>query len=222
VSSFRRIISSRANAARSTGPTSPSGKLRSSQNARRHNCRSKTLFIPEADAQLQFDQLRNTHLSRFQPRTPAETALVQQMVEARWRLRCVLLDQARIHTAFFASRPPGIPADDYLDLLRVPGYTALLDHEYTQEMRFHRALRHLVKERRKSSCPTIPPINIPANEPTLPFPYAEPVPQTSPDVAPKAKIPTNEATLRFPYTKPAAPRSARCRFGWTPHPPRAG
>ena len=48
MSSFRRIISSRANGALSAGPKTDAGKRRSSQNARRHGCRSRTFLCPKA------------------------------------------------------------------------------------------------------------------------------------------------------------------------------
>jgi hypothetical protein len=177
VSSFRRKISSRADGALSASPKTDAGKRRSSQNARRHGCRSRTFLAPEGYLRPEFDQLQIDYTSALTPLTPREHFYVRQMVEARWRLRCVREMQGRMHDAFFASRPPGSFGDDpvfgpaaaSLEILSLRGYSTLLDHEFTQQSAISRALRNLQKERRKPAA--LPNIEKPANEPTLGFPY---------------------------------------------------
>jgi hypothetical protein len=85
MSSKRRIISSRANGAKSHGPSTPEGKLRSSQNAFRHglladcvvlNCESREAFL----------HLLQVHEDRFQPADGVEFGMIEEMVAAKWRI----------------------------------------------------------------------------------------------------------------------------------------
>jgi hypothetical protein len=177
VSSFRRIISSRANGALSRGPKTAAGKRRSSQNVRRHGCRSRTFLAPEGDLRPAFDQLQTNYISRHQPRTPREHFYVRQMVEAHWRLRCVYELQDRVHDAFFASHPLASLGDDpfsrsinaHIAIVRLPGYVPLWRHEMLQESAISRAFFNLLKEQ----CKPAAPLNIQktTNEPSLDFPY---------------------------------------------------
>jgi hypothetical protein len=177
VSSFRRIISSRANGALSHGPKTAAGKRRSSQNARRHGCRSRTFLAPEGDLRPAFDQLQICLISSHEPRTPQEHFYVRQMVEAQWRLRCLYEMQGRMHRAFFASHPPGSfgddpvfgPADAYGEILSLPGYRTLLNHELAQRSIYHRAFNKLLNPPRKLAA--LLNIEKTTNEPTLGFPY---------------------------------------------------
>ena len=103
--SFRRLISSRANAKRSTGPRTVAGKRRSSQNALRHGCRSGNLVIPDDQSRRDLDNLLQSYLSCFKPRNPAERACIDQMAAAKWRQRCLLATENRMLTEAIASQP---------------------------------------------------------------------------------------------------------------------
>ena len=182
MSSFRRIISSRANGALSAGPKTDAGKRRSSQNARRHGCRSRTFLAPEGDLRPEFDQLQINYISRHKPRTPREHFYVRKMVEAHWRLRCVREMQGRVHDAFFASHPLASFGDDpfsaalnaNIEILRLPGYLPLWKHGFVQRSAISRASLNLLKEQ----CKPAVPINTTTttNEPTLDFPYTTATP----------------------------------------------
>jgi hypothetical protein len=186
VSSFRRIISSRANGALSHGPKTTAGKRRSSQNARRHGCRSRTFLVPEGDLRPAFDQLQTYLISSLEPRTPREHFYVRKMIEAHWRLRCVSEMQGRIHDAFFASHPLASFGDDpfsrsinaHIAIVQLPGYLPLWRHEMIQGSALSRAHSNLLKEQ----CKPAAPLNIEksTNEPTLGFLYtnAKPSKQT--------------------------------------------
>ena len=197
MSSFRRKISSRANAALSTGPRTPAGKRRSSQNALRHGCRSRRLVIPDPEARQDFDNLLQHYLSRVQPRNPLERASVDQMVAAQWRMCSLRAIETRMLAEAVASQPPGLQdqdaltrtADAFLSLLRVPGFAVLSRYETTQDLNFYRALRNLLDQRRR------PPADGKRDG--------------------ENKICTNKATLGFPYAPgaPAKPSSTQL-----PHP----
>src|SRR5579863_8358383 len=79
---------SRLNGAKSKGPITPEGKIRSSQNSLRHGLCSKEVVLPHEDRNL-FDQQRASYMERFQPAGQPEADLVETMVSARWRLNRV-------------------------------------------------------------------------------------------------------------------------------------
>jgi hypothetical protein len=102
------------------------------------------------------------------------------MVEAHWRLRCVLEMQDRIHDAFFASHPlASFGVNAHIAIVQLPGYLPLWRHEMIQGSAICRALCNLAKEQ----CKPAAPLNIEktTNEPTLDFPYttAKPTNQDS-------------------------------------------
>ncbi len=83
----------RANASHSTGPRTEAGKLRSSLNALRHGLTARSAVLPSEDPaayQQHCRQLQN----EYQPDTPTETLLVQQLADTSWRLNRVPLLEA--------------------------------------------------------------------------------------------------------------------------------
>jgi len=75
----------RQNASHSTGPRTEAGKAVSSRNRLAHGLCSSSLII-RGETQEEFDDLQlQTHIT-FDPQTDEETLLVDQMVEALWRL----------------------------------------------------------------------------------------------------------------------------------------
>jgi len=84
----KQLAAARTNGAKSHGPTSPEGKARSAQNARKHGLASPNscVLIDGEDEDL-FQQTCHHFLQRFQPADPVEAALVLEMVQADWRLR---------------------------------------------------------------------------------------------------------------------------------------
>src|ERR1700679_2469880 len=88
MSSDRRKKSSRANGAKSHGPSSPEGKLRSSRNALQHGLLANCLLVTGESAEY-FEILKKNHIRRFQPADGVELALVEEMCAAYWRLHRV-------------------------------------------------------------------------------------------------------------------------------------
>jgi hypothetical protein len=68
-----------------TGPRTTEGKAASSMNAMSHGLTSGKVVLPGEDSD-QFQLLRRSLLEEHQPATPTETLLVEEMVQARWRL----------------------------------------------------------------------------------------------------------------------------------------
>jgi hypothetical protein len=202
MSSFRRLISSRANAARSTGPRTPEGKQRSSQNARRHGCRSRQFVIPQNEQRQEFECLLHSYHASLKPRNQLESACIAQMAASTWRLRTLRnLETSLMNDALDAQSPQLKKADPLarttaalLGLLDVPRYRALSRYETHESLSFHRALRKFLRLRKRASICT--------NEATLSFPYAD-------RIRPKCRAPQSRRSARpaadpDPGTSPTA------------------
>jgi len=79
-----RTATNRANAAKSTGPITPEGKLKSSQNATKHGLLARSIVL-EGEVLERFTALLDSLIDLFQPGTCVESALVENMAVARWR-----------------------------------------------------------------------------------------------------------------------------------------
>jgi len=81
----QRATTNRENAAKSTGPRTPEGKAASSKNRLAHGlCSSSLILYGENEAD--FLELRQQIHTTFDPATPEETLLADQLVAATWRL----------------------------------------------------------------------------------------------------------------------------------------
>ena len=86
MSTLRQIESARINGAKSNGPLTPEGKLRSSQNAIKHGLLAKTIVLRHENREL-FDEILQDFIEEFQPESRREWCLVEELVSAKWRLR---------------------------------------------------------------------------------------------------------------------------------------
>jgi hypothetical protein len=84
-SSHRKIASSRANGAKSSGPASELGKQVSALNALTHGLTAHTVVLFNESHDEYQTQLRD-YLNHFLPQTKPETDLVHQLAAAHWRL----------------------------------------------------------------------------------------------------------------------------------------
>jgi hypothetical protein len=84
---------------RATGPRTAAGKQRSSQNALTHGLTSSSPVLASED-QAAYDTHRRGFFDEYQPTTPTETQLTQELAETAWRinripsLEAALLDRA--------------------------------------------------------------------------------------------------------------------------------
>jgi hypothetical protein len=90
-----RVRANRANALLSTGPRTDSGKQRSSINALRHGLTAASAVLPSED-QAAFDAHRRGFFDEYQPATPTETQLVQELADTSWRLNRIPLLEAAL------------------------------------------------------------------------------------------------------------------------------
>ena len=77
---------SRANGAKSTGPASPEGKARSSQNSLKSGLYAKSQIVRGEDP-AELEALLQSYRERFHPTTPEVSALIDTLVSSEWLLR---------------------------------------------------------------------------------------------------------------------------------------
>jgi hypothetical protein len=106
VTSERQKAANRANALHSTGPKTLEGKAAVRFNAFRHGLLAQDVVLPGEDADA-FEHLWNQVRANLSPMGPIEEFLVDQVVNAMWRLRRL----ARAETALFHSRVQGLKAE---------------------------------------------------------------------------------------------------------------
>ena len=81
-----KLDANRANAQKSTGPTTPEGKTNSSRNSFKHGLYSKQLVVGAEEA-AELDALKAKLRAEHQPATETEEILVNELAEQFWRLR---------------------------------------------------------------------------------------------------------------------------------------
>lgn len=87
-----QLIANQTNASLSTGPVTPEGKARASQNATTLGLFSASAFVRPDEQQI-YEQFRADWSARLVPGCPVEEALVAELVQSAWRLRrCALLE----------------------------------------------------------------------------------------------------------------------------------
>src|SRR6185369_496940 len=92
MSSRQKRKQARRNGALAAGTKSPEGIRKSSMNALSHGITSKALVLTN-ESQASYDKLRLEYVNRFQPQDGVEMDLVDDMVNARWRLRRIAIMQ---------------------------------------------------------------------------------------------------------------------------------
>ena len=160
---------SRANGAKSHGPTTVEGRKRSSMNALKHGLSSTTQVVLNNEPREEFDQLRQGYFDRFQPADPVELDLVEQMVAASWRLRRVwpteteAIQDAMVEATPYLERKLGeVPETHrtYFAMLKLMnnGFGVNLGrYESRQSRLYRRAFQDLIKLRQLKP-PASPPI----------------------------------------------------------------
>ncbi len=97
------IAANRSNAKKCTGPKTREGKFKTSLNAFKHGLYSKNFIIKTEDAAV-FEDFSKSFIDEFQPSTPSELELLQQLISVAWRRhRVAELIQLRIDKAIDAT-----------------------------------------------------------------------------------------------------------------------
>jgi hypothetical protein len=113
----------------STGPTTPEGKARSSQNARKHGL-TAAQFVIAAEDREEFEEFVAELEAEIRPEGSLQQILFDQLAASAWNLRRIRVMEAEI-TAQAAS---------YVDILNNPELTAKLDRLARHNTRIERTL----------------------------------------------------------------------------------
>ncbi|HNS19499.1 MAG TPA: hypothetical protein PKH24_03325 [Sedimentisphaerales bacterium] len=106
MASVAQIQANRSNAQKSTGPRTPEGKERASQNAIKHGLLAREAVIQGEDPQ-EFALYREEMLQELSPAGAVEAMLAERVVGLSWRLRRA----ERLQNAAFAALDEGEPTD---------------------------------------------------------------------------------------------------------------
>jgi len=97
--SEKQLAANRANAARSTGPTSPEGKARSSRNSRKHGFASASFTVVRLEDVNEVAHLRADLIACYQPVNSQELFALERMAIAQQQI----LRAARLESGLFTS-----------------------------------------------------------------------------------------------------------------------
>jgi hypothetical protein len=104
-------FTARQNGAKSHGPVTNEGKIRSAQNARKHGLFGAIRLQPPEDQEA-YSELLEAYLAEYQPRNIFEHRCVREMVDAEWRLASVRKTLAILEATHAAEAPPNLtPAE---------------------------------------------------------------------------------------------------------------
>jgi len=82
----KQLAANRRNATKSTGPRTDDGKARSSMNALKTGIDARSQLI-RGETQTALSELTAEYYSRFQPATPEQRLLVDNLIDCEWLLR---------------------------------------------------------------------------------------------------------------------------------------
>ncbi len=216
---------SRANGAKSKGPKTAEGRQKSSRNAIKHGFTAVSTILTDWESSEEFFACLESYSEKYQPGSPIESDLVDNMFAARWRAeRVMAAENALINTEFGRQRRRQ-PESDHPAHLIADVFTALADNSkaYTlvtrylsQLNRYHQQcfliLRVLRHERMANV--TQPAALQPAKPdlPAPPSPVPGPEPQTQPVQivpAPPAQTPAACVRKKIWRNEPGAGLSSR-------------
>jgi hypothetical protein len=154
MTSLRQIDANRRNAIKSTGPTTPEGKERSSRNAVRHGLTAETV-IAMLECSDDYEAFEAAIISDYDGETAVERQLVLRLASVLWRLRratsieTAIFDSASENARLLvgakstsAADPKTRMADSYLQLSAMPGLP--LDRVNRYESTLWRQARQLI------------------------------------------------------------------------------
>jgi len=111
-----KSATSRANGAKSHGPKTAEGREKSSQNSLNHGFTAKKTVLLACENPAQFQEMLGDYAATYQPGSPVEEGLVNEMVACRWRMqRLRMIETALMDSEMQRELPEAENPDD-------PGY----------------------------------------------------------------------------------------------------
>ena len=146
-----QIAANQANAKLSCGPKTEAGKAKSSLNAVSTGLTGRTVLLPSDDAKAYSDHMANFFV-RFDPQTPEEEEIIQELAQTKWRLNRVPQleeDLYALGSVTFADLFEEQPEEIRPGLIRAHTfltYGKRFDNLYLQESRLTRRYQNLMKQ----------------------------------------------------------------------------
>ena len=184
--SERQQKASRANGAKSRGPTTAAGKARSSCNSVVHGLLASTIVLEEEN-RATFEQMQAEITAEFAPATPFESTLVCVMLAARWRsFRILGMECAELDFAIRTTPPNGLDTSTRGSrVMHQQGGGVseglLRRYEAHYERLHNRAFNMLVKYRQLSGTIFAPRPTDDDDQPSPPPPPPTPAPEPQPE-----------------------------------------
>lgn len=183
----KQLAANRANALKSTGPRSASGKARSARNAKTHGLFQPIANLTGRDLN-RFNRLSRAYRNHYRPSDDVETDIVGQMIQARWRY---LLSQ-KLLAGFFDQKVDDCPVTNReinRSLARAiihdvnNAYGKIQRTESSALRAYDRALLNLSNYRENKNVETNPFPSLPKTRAVNDIPY-EPAPRDEPICVP--------------------------------------
>jgi hypothetical protein len=195
---LNKAESARINGAKSTGATSPEGKLRAANGNLKHGAYSSRVIMDGEDPEL-YNVLRSYTLDIFKPQDAVEAEIVDVLINTRWRLRRMeAAETDSLNAAVLLNKPYVEARFESIDVaheraLAIQSDSAHIERNTRVEERLHRIyeknLQMLNNYRRKAgrSTTTIATESLQPDKPQpCPAPPAEAPVLTDPPNSPPA------------------------------------
>lgn len=146
-----QYAANRLNAAKSSGPSTPKGKVRSSLNALRHGLTARVVVLPTEDLEV-YQTFSKEIVDSLDPQTPVERQFAQTVADNQWRINRIRTiedgmlaeghfaaigdfdaEHPGIHSAFTAARAFQAHSQDFVNLS-------------IYEQRLHRSMRDALRQ----------------------------------------------------------------------------
>jgi hypothetical protein len=181
-----KSATSRANGAKSHGPTTAEGKEISSRNSLNHGFTAKKTVVLACENPEQFQEMLGYYADTYRPGSPVEKDLVAEMVAARWRMqRLRMIETALIDSEMQRELPESeTPADPGFQIAFA--FRRLVDESHAislasrYESRLHRI--HERSHRTLRELQNNPSVSAGAPEPMSPAPVQPEPPPPAPVV----------------------------------------
>ena len=197
-----RITANRANAQNSTGPRTPEGKARVSQNAQTHGLRSRYAVLLMENHHEYHALLKDLH-SEWQPATVTEQDLVEQMAVNKWKIARyeaaesqACMGSATIHLAVRKIEGKSIDPASRVEAAaerRIAGFSQLiarLERSYFRALQFLLRLQDLRRKRQQLQPGALDTATSPRRRPSAT--------QPSRDAGPASPTPVSMAPSNHP------------------------
>jgi hypothetical protein len=196
-----QIEASKRNGAKSKGPVTSEGRVRSSQNAIRHGLTSHKIVVIDGESKEEWEMFQREFFLKFQPRDFVEESIVMELAVCQWRLERIWRMQVAVLDQGIADELPVIE-EQYeqfdMPLVQACAHTSRkLDLQSLDQLetrisrRFHRALRNYNEIRAQFPPQPEPPKLETGSEPQLAV-QPDPQPLSQPEIAKWEKEPESK------------------------------